>query len=61
MKSKEIKNVEDAIKFLLEKAGIQTEIVDYKYRVSDQDFNSPIKDDEELIEYANEQMEAIEE
>jgi len=56
---KEIKNVDEAIAFLEDKAGISVAIVDYKYRVFDNDFDEPITDDKELIEYANEQMEAI--
>lgn len=55
-----IKNINDAIKFLTEKANIDVEVVDYKYRVSDNDFNCSINDDDELIDYANEQKEAIE-
>ena len=57
---REIKTVEEAIKFVSDKAGISTEIVDYKYRVFYEDFNSPIRTDKELIDYANEQKEAIE-
>jgi len=59
--TKKIKTTDEAIEFLSEKAGIKTEIVDYKYRVSDQDFNCSIKTDKDLIDYANEQMEAINE
>lgn len=56
---KEIKDVNEAIAFLETKAGINVEIVDYKYRVSDNDFDCRMTDDKELIDYANEQMEAI--
>ena len=56
----EIKTVDEAIKFLSDKVCISTEIVDYKYRVWDEDFNVPIKTDKDLIDYANEQKDAIE-
>ena len=59
MTKKKITTKEEAISFLIEKAGINVEVVDYEYRVFDSDFNSPIKDAKELIEYANEQKEAI--
>lgn len=58
--AKEIKSVNKAIEYLREKAGIDTKIVNYKYRVSCEDFNVSIKTDKELIDYANEQREAIE-
>ena len=57
---KEIKDIDEAIAFLEDKAGINVEIIDYKYRVSDNDFDDRITDDKELIDYANEQKEAIE-
>jgi len=59
MKKIKIKTKEEAIEFLEEEANINVEIVDYKYRVSDNDFEDTIKDTKELIEYANEQAEAI--
>jgi len=55
----EIKTVDEAIRFLSEKVNISTEIVDYKYRVFDEDFNCPVRTDKDLIDYANEQKEAI--
>ena len=59
---KEIKTKEDAIKFLEEEINISVEdISKYKYKIYDEDFCDFIKDDKELIDYANEQMEAIEE
>ena len=61
IKMTEIKTVDEAIRFLSEKVGISTEIVRYKYRVSDMDFDCPIRTDKDLIDYANEQKEAIEE
>ena len=61
LKLEKIKDVDEAIKFLFEKANINVEVVNYKYRVYDNDFDSPIKDDKELIDYANEQKEALEE
>lgn len=59
-KQKKIKDVDEAIKFLQEQAGIDVEEINAKYKVSDTDFINYIKDDKELIEYANEQKEAIE-
>ena len=47
-----IKTVAEAIKFLSEVANISVEIVKYKYRVFDEDFNTPVKTDEDLINYA---------
>lgn len=55
-----IKTVEEAIKFLEERAGINVEEVEYKWRIWDNDFDDSCKEDKDLIEYANEQMEAIE-
>ena len=58
---KEIKDVDEAIEFLSDKVGIDTEVVNYKYRVIDVegDFNVPITTDKELIDYANEQKESM--
>lgn len=52
-----IKDIKTAIKFLEEEAGINVEVITHKYEVFDSDFNGRIKTDEELIDYANEQME----
>jgi len=57
---KKIKDINEAIKFLQEKAGINVEEIEYKWRIWDNDFDFNCKDDKELIDYANEQMEAIE-
>jgi len=54
-----IKTRKEAINFLRNNAMINVEIVDYKYRVWDKDFNQPIKTNKELIDYANEQKEAL--
>jgi len=57
-----ITNVTEAIIFLEKEVGISVEEVpNYKYRIFDKDIDNYIKDDEDLIEYANEQKEAIEE
>ena len=59
---KEIKTKEDAIKFLEEDINISVDdISKYKYKIYDEDFCDFVKDDKELIDYAIEQMEAIEE
>ena len=54
-----MKTEQEAIEFLQKEAGISVEIVDYKYRVFDEDFDCPIKDTKALIEYAKEQKEAM--
>jgi len=57
----EIKTIEEAIKYLEEKAGINVmERNKAKWDVWDDDFDDVINTDEDLIDYANEQKEAIE-
>ena len=58
----EIKTIEDAIFFLVNQSQISVELRNKdKWRVFDEDMNFSIKDDKGLIEYANEQKEALEE
>ena len=56
---KKIKTVEEAIDFLENKAGINVDENTHKWTIWDIDFRDYCKDDKELIDYANEQMEAI--
>ena len=51
----EIMNIREAIKLLEEVRGFKVELVTYKYRVSDEDGSFIIKDDAELISYAEDQ------
>ena len=57
----EMKTVKRAIEFLTKKANSSVDVLHYKYRVFDEDFSVFLKTDKELINYANEQKEAIEE
>lgn len=55
-----IKSVNEAIKYLKEIAGIRVvNIKVYKYKVLDEDFECYMRTNKELIDYANEQKEAI--
>jgi len=60
--NKKITDVDEAIKFLENKAGIQVDLNHgFKWNITDaaNDLNDWIKDDKALIDYANEQKEAI--
>ena len=55
-----IKTTSEAIEFLQKKANINVEEVNAKWIIWDDDIDNLLKDDEDLIDYANEQKEAIE-
>ena len=58
----QIKTIEEAIRFLEEQAQINVKLRNKdKWQISDNDINMSIKDDNALIDYANEQKEALEE
>ena len=58
----QITNVKDAITFLETDAQIDVEdISGFKWGLSDNDMNFSLRTDKELIEYANEQKEALNE
>jgi hypothetical protein len=60
---KKLKTVEEAVEFLEKKAGINVAVNHkfYKYNIWDLDINEQIETDKDLIDYANEQKEALEE
>lgn len=61
MKGKEITDVKQAIKYIEKKVNISvTDVSDLKYHLYDEDLNFYLCSDKELIDYANEQKEAIE-
>ena len=56
----EIKTINQAVEFL-ETIGIDVDDVShYKYKVYDNDFSDFVETDKDLIDYANEQQEALE-
>lgn len=57
----EITSVEEALKFLKRDVGLSiTDLRKYSWRIYDEDVDFCIGTDDELINYANEQKEAIE-
>lgn len=59
---KQIKTTQEAIKLLTEERGFDVSDVSmYKWKVGDEDFTELLKTDEQLINFANDQAQEVEE